>query len=446
MKRVTICVDSNAEGNRVTTSSGGTVDQTETWDINNSVPKLATLQGAGGALEGDYHYDPLGTIGSEHTGAGAFYDYTDSLGSVTNLVSSTGADQETFNYDAFGSQGATPIVGTAPLQPFGFTGALQDQTIPGQMDLNVRSYSPATGTFTTRDPQAPENTDPYVASYVYGQDAPTYMTDPSGRSPGSWLGSEWDQFSSGFVQGSEAPFKLVANLYDAFTGQNGGWGGFFDTYVPARPAYRLYTIADMLNAQGCTQLADLYENAGNELAAQIAALGVGSLSGWMLAAAEDDSSGAGAGGDWPTIGETPGGAIGQTTGISCINACGEMLNELLTQESTLGKIYDKSGWEYSGPGGLAAELAKLDPNAGWTSVGIDKFAPGKETAAINYLSKDGPFAAQLKAGPGAHSVVIDGVDAAGNVVIRGPWDGGSTYTMTPQDFNNAFTGQVVFRR
>jgi len=289
----------NAEGNRVTTTSGGTVKQTETWDINGSQPQLATLHGAGGALEGDFHYDPLGTIQSEHTSAGAFYDYTDDLGSVTDLVSSAGVDQDTYTYDAFGSQSATQLVSTAPVQPFGFTGALDDQTIPGQLDLNVRSYVPGTGTFTTRDPNAAKNTDPYVAAYVYGNDAPTYMTDPSGRSPGSWIASQWDQFSSGFAEGTEAPFQLVSNLYDAFTGQNGGWSGFFDTYIPARPAYRLYTIADMLQDEGCDQLADLYENAGNELASQIAALGIGGLTGWEQDAAAADASelGANASGD-----------------------------------------------------------------------------------------------------------------------------------------------------
>lgn len=60
--------------------------------------------------------------------------------------------------------------------------------------------------------------------------------------------------------------------------------------MPVRPAYRLFNIADMLRQQGCPQLADLYESAGNQLAAQIAVLGIGGLTGWERAAAALDTS------------------------------------------------------------------------------------------------------------------------------------------------------------
>lgn len=444
----------DAAGNRVTTTSGGSTTQTETWDINNALPQLATLTGAGGALIGDYHYDPLGQIQSEHSSGGAFYPTHDDLGSVTDLLSSAGVNQYAYSYDPFGNQSVNKLVSTAPAQPFGFTGQLEDQSVPGKVDLRARTYDPTTARFTGRDPIMPKTSDPYVAAYVYGDDAPTYLTDPSGKSPWSWLGNAWDQFSSGFVQGFETPFKFTGDLYDAFTGKNGGWSGFFDTYVPVRPAYRLFNIADILRQEGCPQLADLYESAGNQLASQIAVLGIGGLAGWERAAVSVDAgetaaaSSAGAGGGWPTIGETPGGAIGQLTENSCINACGEMLNELLTQESTLGNIQSKAGWQYEGPGGLASELSKLDPGGGWVNYGIDKFADAQKTlGGVRYLSQKGPFAAQLKIpGENAHSIVVDGVDAAGNIMIRDPWDGGTTYTMTPNDFNKYFTGQVVFRQ
>ena len=280
----------DADGNRVTTSTGGAATQTETWDINNPLPQLATLTGSGGALLGDYHYDPLGQVQSEHSGAGAFYDTHDNLGSVTDLLSSTGVNQYADSYDPFGNQTVNKLVSTAPVQPFGFTGALEDQTVAGQVDLRARVYNPATGTFTTRDPVTPNIADPYVAAYVYADDAPTYLTDPSGKSPWSWLGNEWDQFASGFTTGVQAPFKFAGDLYDAFTGKNGGWSGFFDTYVPVRPAYRLFHIADILRQQGCPQLADLYESAGNQLASQIAAVGFGGLSGWERDAAATDAA------------------------------------------------------------------------------------------------------------------------------------------------------------
>jgi len=431
----------DADGNRVTTATGGTTTQTETWDVNNPLPQLATLSGAGSALIGDYHYDPLGEVQSEKTAAGAYYDGHDGLGSVTNLTDSTGAVQVSDSYDPFGVQTATAVTSSAPVQPFGYTGALEDQVVPGQVDLRARSYDPTTGRFTSRDPITPKTSDPYIAAYVYADDAPSYLTDPSGKSVGSWLGDQWDQFSSGFVQGAEAPFKLVGGLYDAFTGQNGGWSGFFDTYVPVRPAYRLFNIADILRQEGCPQLADLYENAGNQLASQIAALGIGGLTGWERAAAATDSAEAsagvaGAGGGWATIGESPGGAVGQTLGMSCVAACAEMVSE---GELLQADLLQTKPVPWNLPD-LAAELKKSQPDAGWHFSSPDPGVP----ELLAQIRRQSIGVANLASGM-PHAVVVGGLDAAGNIIIRDPWNGGSTYTMTPQEFENHFLGQMVWK-
>jgi RHS repeat-associated protein len=445
----------NAEGDRASTSVGGTVTQAEAWDLNNALPQLATLSSGSGSsstLIGNYHYNPLGGIESEDTAAGAYYDAHDYLGSVTALTDSNGVDQYADSYDPFGNQSVDQLVTAAPVQPFGYTGGLEDQSVSGLVDLGARTYEPSIDRFTSRDPNAPKTADPYIASYVYADDGPTYLADPSGRSSVSnWLGSEWDQFSSGFAEGAESPFKLVAGLYDAFAGANGGWSGFFDTYVPVRPAYRLYNIADILRQEGCPQLADLYENAGNELASQIAVLGISGLTGWEAAAASVDTGEiagtAGAGGNWSVVGEQDGGAIGQANGDACINACGEMLDPRLTQDSTLGSTIPGRGWWYAGAGGLAAELDKLDPAAGWTFKNVDDVGASGTAAQIRELGAKGPFAATLKVlGGRAHSVIVDGVDADGNIVVRDPWNGGTTYTMTPSAFHSVFQGDVVFRR
>jgi hypothetical protein len=59
---------------------------------------------------------------------------------------------------------------------------------------------------------------------------------------------------------------------------------FLDSNFPVRPAYRLCRAADMLRQQGCTQLADQYDAAGDQLTQQIAVVGLGGLSGWMRGA------------------------------------------------------------------------------------------------------------------------------------------------------------------
>lgn len=57
-----------------------------------------------------------------------------------------------------------------------------------------------------------------------------------------------------------------------------------------------------------------------------------------------------------------------------------------------------------------------------------------------------PFAAQLRQAGARldHLVVIDGVDA-GQLLIRDPWGGGSTYRMTMEEFLRVWTGNAVFR-
>lgn len=172
-------------GNRVATSVNGTLARTDVWDVNNPLPQLATETGAGGALIGDYHADPLGLPQSEHTTAGAFYDSHDALGSVTDLTDSTGADQYQNSYDPYGIETTAGTSATAPHQMYGFGGQLLDEALAGKQDLRAREYDPTTGRFTSNDPIQLRIDDPYVAAYVYGEDAPTYHTDPSGAASNS---------------------------------------------------------------------------------------------------------------------------------------------------------------------------------------------------------------------------------------------------------------------
>jgi RHS repeat-associated protein len=51
----------------------------------------------------------------------------------------------------------------------------------GLYHLRARQYDPNTGRFTARDPLTPAINDPYVSAYVYGNDRPTAMVDPTGE-------------------------------------------------------------------------------------------------------------------------------------------------------------------------------------------------------------------------------------------------------------------------
>lgn len=139
---------------------------------------------------------------------------------------------------------------------------------------------------------------------------------------------------------------------------------------------------------------------------------------------------AGAGGRWPVQNETPGGAVGQLTPGSCVSACGEMLtNGARSQQDLIDNIGAPSSVER-----LAGELGPE-----WRGGYVDP-------EHLDTLAGRAPFVAELyDGGKIPHNVVVDGFDDAGNVRIRDPWDGGSTYTMTREDFKQYWNGRVVFK-
>jgi RHS repeat-associated protein len=137
---------------------------------------------------------------------------------------------------------------------------------------------------------------------------------------------------------------------------------------------------------------------------------------------------AGAGGRWATIGEQTGGAIGQATATSCGAACGEMLSGISQAE-----VMATAGTPTS-----VAALAKA-LGAGWRGGYV---GPGQLSKLFG-LGR--PFAAELyEGGKLGHFVVVDGMEA-GQVLIRDPAGGGSTYSMLASEFERVWTGSAVFR-
>jgi RHS repeat-associated protein len=101
----------------------------------------------------------------------------DTLGSVRQTLSDSGAVLGTVNYDPWG----TLESGSVPT--FGFTGELQDSAA-GLVNLRARWYSTAQGRFGSRDPFDGFPEQPYsLHQYQYGSSDPVLQTDPSGRNP-----------------------------------------------------------------------------------------------------------------------------------------------------------------------------------------------------------------------------------------------------------------------
>ncbi|MDY0810580.1 RHS repeat-associated core domain-containing protein [Kitasatospora purpeofusca] len=170
-------------GNRVTTNQNGTLARTLQWDINDTLPRLASETGADGTLIGDYTYGPGGLLMSQHTNAGTSYNHHDWLNSVTDITDTNGTRQVRHSYDTFGARSTTTTVPNTPVPAFGYTGEYTDPT-DKLLNLRARRYDTSTGRFTTRDPIQLRPDTPYTADYVYAHNAPTYLTDPSGLCDG----------------------------------------------------------------------------------------------------------------------------------------------------------------------------------------------------------------------------------------------------------------------
>ena len=125
-----------------------------------------------------YVREPNGALIARIAGENTSYYHFDALGSTKLLTDSAGTVTDTFTYDAWGS--LTNRTGTTP-QPYQYVGQLgyytdyQDTNL-SLLQLGVRFYDPALGSFTQVDPIAED-----IHLYTYVGDRPTYRTDPSGR-------------------------------------------------------------------------------------------------------------------------------------------------------------------------------------------------------------------------------------------------------------------------
>ncbi|WP_435127194.1 DUF6531 domain-containing protein [Actinacidiphila sp. bgisy144] len=175
----------DADGNRTTTKTNGTLTDTTTWDINNPQAQIATETGTGNALVGDYFYDPQGAPQSVATNATTSYSYLhDQRGSVTAVVNATGALTSEYTYGTFGTSTENPNdPAGGEKSAFGFTGAYNDPTQTGALDLRARTLDTTTGRFTTRDPVATTPGNPNPSDYAYADNDPVNESDPSGACP-----------------------------------------------------------------------------------------------------------------------------------------------------------------------------------------------------------------------------------------------------------------------
>jgi Papain-like cysteine protease AvrRpt2 len=128
------------------------------------------------------------------------------------------------------------------------------------------------------------------------------------------------------------------------------------------------------------------------------------------------------------LNERAGGAVAQVTELSCGAACGEMLTGI--PQSVLMRLA-------GAPTHVEALARAL--GQGWNGAPV-------AASSLNALVARGPFVAQLyeRGMMLAHMVVVQGMQS-GLLSIRDPWNGGSTYQMTAQEFMRVWTQYVVWK-
>ncbi|MEV0194451.1 RHS repeat-associated core domain-containing protein [Kitasatospora purpeofusca] len=138
-------------------------------------PASCSQRSRAGHTDRRLHLRPGGLLVSRHTNAGTSYNHHDWLDSVTDT---NGTRQVRHSYDTFGARTTTaPNTPVPGLRPHRRVHRPTDKLL----NLRARRYDTSTGRFTASDPIQLRPDQPYTADYVHADNAPTYLTDPSGK-------------------------------------------------------------------------------------------------------------------------------------------------------------------------------------------------------------------------------------------------------------------------
>ena len=166
---------------------------TQTWTIYDGTNPYADFNGSG-TLQERYQYGPGVVDGAivdqllartSSGGTTAWY-LPDKLGSVRDIVSTTGTELDHIVYDSFGN--IVTETNAANGDRFKFAGMQFDSTI-GQYYDNARWYGPGVGRFDKLDPKGFSAGD--VDLYRYVGNSPPNGVDPTGLSGGQFWGDYW---------------------------------------------------------------------------------------------------------------------------------------------------------------------------------------------------------------------------------------------------------------
>jgi RHS repeat-associated protein len=156
----------------------------KTFDNGGGGVDISTTSGASTY----YLRDNQGNLLGERIGSVHYYYLTDKLGSVVAVISGDGQTvSDRTGYDPYGN--ITYTAGSIT-NPFGYAGGYTDAT--GLVQFGARYYDPTTARWTQIDPAGTAGS----SAYVYADDNPINMSDPSGEFPGlmSWYCNNYPPF------------------------------------------------------------------------------------------------------------------------------------------------------------------------------------------------------------------------------------------------------------
>jgi RHS repeat-associated protein len=196
----------NALNLRRTLKTGTANPTSYSWDINNPMPMIAVTTQPDNTKWSN-RYDPTGwSLSTTHLGQN--YGYTqlmhDALGNVTDATGGlNGTPEWKQSYTPWGVRTNTSLTTTAEDTPFGFTDAYLESAT-NENHLRARDYNPSLYAFTAPDPATADPNDPYTSPYLYANNQPTLLTDPSGQCPNCIIGAIGAVAGAGIGAGSYA--------------------------------------------------------------------------------------------------------------------------------------------------------------------------------------------------------------------------------------------------
>ncbi len=154
------------------------------------------------------------------------YYFHDGLGSVRQLLDSTGEVEANYAYDPFG----VPVVAGDASNPYRFTGEAWDEEVE-LLYLRARYYQPETGRFIIKDPWPADVLRPLsLNGWAYVANNPVNMADLTGL-------KEWKRSSSDFERIAERLYASTRPNID-----------FIHLEPPIPTAWGSYARPDVLNS------------------------------------------------------------------------------------------------------------------------------------------------------------------------------------------------------